>query len=394
MKRLLSISTLYPNAHSPRFGTFVARSLEALAARGDWQVTLINPIGVPPLVLGKYSALAEAAQDEEARGVQILRPTFPIVPKFGARFNAGTIARTIMPIAKRLHKDAAVDLVDAQFFYPDGPAAAEIARELNLPLSLKARGSDITYWGQKSYARRAMVAASDIATGILAVSEALRRDMADMGMAHGKIAIHYTGLDQDLFRPLQHTRIRKELSQKFGLSLPQTGDLICSIGALIARKGQRYIIEALPNFPDLTLLLVGRGEDEGMLRRLAHSLGVGDRVHFLGSLDHHVLPVVLSACRAMVLATANEGLANAWVEALACGVPVVTTDVGGVREIITSDDAGFIVPRTANGISAGIAKILAKPHDPVAVSAFAKRFSWAAHGDALADYYTQLITRP
>ena len=61
MKRLLSLATLYPNAHAPRFGTFVARSLEALAARGDWQVTVINPIGVPPVAFGRYKALAAAA---------------------------------------------------------------------------------------------------------------------------------------------------------------------------------------------------------------------------------------------------------------------------------------------------------------------------------------------
>ena len=53
MKRVLSLTTLYPNAAAPRFGTFVARSLEALAARGDWQVTVINPIGVPPVAFGR-----------------------------------------------------------------------------------------------------------------------------------------------------------------------------------------------------------------------------------------------------------------------------------------------------------------------------------------------------
>jgi hypothetical protein len=54
VKRLLSLATLYPNAHVPRFGTFVARSLEALAAQGDWQVTAMAPIGVPPVAFGRY----------------------------------------------------------------------------------------------------------------------------------------------------------------------------------------------------------------------------------------------------------------------------------------------------------------------------------------------------
>ena len=63
MRRLLSLATLYPNAHTPQFGTFVARSLEALAARDEWDVTVINPVGIPPLALGRYRALAAAAVD-------------------------------------------------------------------------------------------------------------------------------------------------------------------------------------------------------------------------------------------------------------------------------------------------------------------------------------------
>ena len=87
MKRLLSLATLYPNASAPRFGTFVARSLEALAARGDWQVTVINPIGVPPVRFGRYRALAEAAVDGVEHRVSVHRPIFPLLPRYGAPLN-------------------------------------------------------------------------------------------------------------------------------------------------------------------------------------------------------------------------------------------------------------------------------------------------------------------
>ena len=83
MRRILSISTLYPNAHRPRFGTFVARQMEALAARGDWDVTVINPIGVPPIALGRYK-LAEAAKTGVEGGVTVHRPRFTLVPSVGA----------------------------------------------------------------------------------------------------------------------------------------------------------------------------------------------------------------------------------------------------------------------------------------------------------------------
>lgn len=391
MNRLLSISTLYPNSHTPRFGTFVARSLEALAARGDWGVTLINPIGVPPIAFGKYRALAAAATDGTERGVNIYRPTFPLIPRFGARFNPALIARSVSALARRLHAEAPFDLVDAQFFYPDGPAAARIARDLGLPLSIKARGSDISYWGQRSFSRRAMVAASGQAAGLLSVSDALTEDMTQLGMDRSKISLNLTGLDRDRFRPLDHSGIRRRLSGELGLQLTDEHPLLVTVGALIARKGQELVIASLPQLPAVQLLLVGSGEDRARLEAQSQVLGVDDRVHFLGSVDHDLLPIILSAADAMVLPSSNEGLANAWVESLACGTPLVICDAGGAREVVTSPDAGLIVERSVEGVTHGIRQILANPPAREAVAQMAEQFSWTANAASLAAYYSRLI---
>ncbi|WP_335682290.1 hypothetical protein [Porphyrobacter sp. HT-58-2] len=154
MKHVLAISTLYPNPVNPRFGTFVARSLEALAKRGDWRVTLINPIGLPPLALGRYRPLADLPEVAGEGGVTIHRPRFTLIPRIGARRNAAAIARVVLPLVRRIHAEAPIDVLDAQFFFPDGPAAAIIAGEMGLPLSIKARGSDITFWGGRISQRR------------------------------------------------------------------------------------------------------------------------------------------------------------------------------------------------------------------------------------------------
>ncbi|MXP46950.1 glycosyltransferase [Altererythrobacter luteolus] len=390
-RRLLSLSTLYPNAHTPRFGTFVARSLEALADRGDWDVTVINPIGVPPIAFGKYKALAAAATDGIEHGVSVYRPTFTLIPSVGARINASVIAKKVLPLARRLHEENPFDLVDAQFFYPDGPAAVWIANELGLPSSIKARGSDITYWGGKSFALEQMLDAAERATGLLAVSEKLASDMASIGMARDKIAINYTGLDRDRFRPLEYSGLRAHLGKTLGIDLPENKPLLVSVGALIERKGQDLAIGALASLPEAQLLLVGTGSDEKHLRGLAADMRVEDRVHFLGSVDHDLLPVILSAADAMVLPSAREGLANAWVEALACGTPIIIADAGGARELVTSADAGLIVERTLEAVSAGIAHVLANPRPKEVVAATASRFSWASNAASLAQYYEGLI---
>ncbi|MFC3101293.1 glycosyltransferase [Altererythrobacter lauratis] len=389
MKRLLSIATLYPNAHNPRFGTFVARQLEALAARGDWAVDVINPIGLPPIAMGRYAPLLDALISGEENGVTVHRPRFTLIPAVGGPFNPRMICRAALPIAERLHAAQPFDLVDAQFFYPDGPAAAAIARALGLPLSIKARGADISHWGAKPYALRKMRSAADQAAGLLAVSRALGNDMATIGLPAEKITVHYTGLDRSRFRPLGRAACRTRLARERGI--PAEGPLLASVGALIPRKGQRFVIEALPALPGAQLALVGTGTDKVMLEQLARNLGVAQRVHFLGSLDHASLPVVLSAADAMVLPSASEGLANAWVEALACGTPLVITDAGGARELVADDSAGRIVERNAPAIVQGVREVLAAAIPAEKVAANAARFSWEANAAALAEYYAGLL---
>jgi glycosyltransferase involved in cell wall biosynthesis len=390
-RRVLSIATLYPNAANPRFGTFVARQLEALAARDDWDVTVINPIGVPPLAFGRYRGLKAAAVDGFEQGVHVFRPRFSLIPLVGARRNADSIVNAVLPLARRLHAAAPFDLVDAQFFFPDGPAATRIATALGLPLSIKARGADIQFWGKKPWAREAMLAAGAQAARLLAVSEALAGDMAALGLPREKIAIHYTGLDRDLFRPRQYDGLRAELGKQLGLPLANGEILLASVGALIPRKGQEFAIRALAQLDNARLLLVGMGEDEAKLRALAKRLGVGDRVHFLGSIDHDFLPLVLSAADAMVLPSRSEGLANAWVEALACGTPLVICDAGGARELLRDPSAGRIVARDPQAIATAVREIHSARPSPEAVAANAAAFSWEANAAALAQYYEGLL---
>lgn len=390
-RRVLSLSTLFPNAAHPRFGIFVAKSLEALQRGTHWDVTLVNPIGLPPLALGRYRALAAAAQDGHEFGFAVHRPVFRLLPKVGGRLNPKLIAKAVLPLARRLHAETPFDLVDAQFFYPDGPAAMMIARELDLPFSVKARGADIHLWGARGYGREALLETAREAAGVLAVCETLAEDMATLGMAREAIAVHYTGLDRDLFRPMDHVGLRARLAENFAIPIAGDDLLLVTVGALIERKGQAYVIKALADLPRARLLLVGKGEDEASLRMLAKEVGVADRVHFLGGVDPSMLPPLLSAADAMVLPSASEGLANAWIEALACGTPLVITDAGGAREVVTAPEAGVIVARNCRAIREGIELVTARPRSPQAVAATVERFSWAANGAALAAYYDGLV---
>ena len=390
--RILSLATLFPSPARRRFGLFVARQAQALARRGDVDMVVVHPVGLAPQPFDRFiNSPAERALRASGHewGVEVHYPRFRTIPRFGVRWNPALIARAVLPLARRLHARAPFDVIDAQFFYPDGPAAARIAAALGLPLSIKARGSDIHLWGDRPFARRQMLAAARQAGGLLAVSAALKADMAALGMEQEKIAVHYTGLNGALFHPHPRAEARRAVADIAAAD----GPLLVSVGNLIALKGQHLAIEALAGVPAARLVVAGKGPEEATLRALAARLGLADRVHFAGSVPPRRLALLLSAADAMVLPSEREGLANAWVEALACGTPLVITDVGGAREVVRDAVAGRLVARDAGAIAEAIAAVLAAPSAQTDVAAQAAAFSWEANAAQLSAHFHRLAKR-
>ena len=385
MLRVLTLSTLYPDVHRPVLGTFVERQTLGLAALPDVDVQVVVPRGLPPFPLSRlsrYGAVADLPEDEVWNGLTIHRPRFLHIPKYAARFDASLMVRALVPLLTRLRKTFAFDIIDAEYFFPDGPAAAALGRHFNVPVSIKARGSDIHLWGKRADTAQQVLAAGRAADGMLTVSTALKHDMAALGIPDERIAVHYTGVDMDLFKPVDRAVAKAAL----GISTP----LIVSIGGLIPRKGHHILIEALGQIAgaqgqiaDAQLVIIGGGAERDALQAQARQLGLADRVRLLGSQSREQVAQWLAAADVMALATASEGLANVWVEALASGTPVITCDVGGAREIITGNDAGRLVAHSADAFAEAIKGILADSPARDTVSAFAERFTWTANTAAL-----------
>lgn len=385
MLRVLTLSTLFPNRAEPVLGVFVERQTVGLAARSGVAVEVVAPVGLPLWPLSRhphYAARAQLPTEENWKGLRIHRPRYTVWPKLQRRTPA-SMAEALLPLLRRIRERFPFDVIDAEFFWPDGPAAALVARTLGIPFSIKARGSDIVYWARRPEARGRIVAAAREAGGLLAVSAALKREMAALGLPDGKIAVHYTGVDLALFRP----RDRAEAKRTLGIE----GPLVVTAGALIPGKGQSIAIEAVERLPGVTLLLVGDGPDRPRLEALAARLG--GRVRFAGRRPHEELPLYLAAADATLLPSASEGLANVWIESLACGTPVVTTDVGGAREAIDRPEAGRLAARNPAALAAALAGILADPPLQEAVRRCAERFSWERNAAELEAHLAALVER-
>lgn len=386
--RILTLSTLYPDESRPNFGVFVERQTRELVQQADFECIVMAPVGIPPWPLSRlahYAPLAALPKEELYNGLEVHRPHFTVLPGTGGRFHVGAMTRAILPLVRALHEEKAFDVIDASFFFPDGPVAANLSKALGIPFSVKARGADIHYWGSRPATRSDILRAAKEAGGLLAVSEAMRRSMAGLGMDKRKIRVHYTGVDLDRFDIVDRAIARADAK------IDLNGPILLSVGALVPRKGHDLLIRAMRDLPDAHLYIAGNGPERTALGKLATECGVSLRVHFLGAVPHERLPTLINAADIMVLPSVSEGLANAWVEALACGTPIIISDVGGARELLRDKVAGQIVERNPGVIARAIRRMLKSPPDRIAVRQAALPFTWAANANALAEHFTRIV---
>lgn len=388
MLRVLVLSTLFPDASRPNFGIFVERQTRALAERRDVELRIVAPRGLPPgplARLDRYARLAALPEHESWHGLTVHRPRFRNLPGTGGRFHARALAAALTPLLGEIRREFPFDVISAEFFFPDGPAAILLGERFGVPVSIKARGSDIHDWGRRKDIGAQVIAAGRAADGVLSVSDALRADMIAMGIPGERIETITTGVDLTRFAPRDGAAAKAELGVE--------GPLVLSVGALIPIKGHEIVIDAVATLPGVTLWIAGEGPERKRLEAQIERLGLRDRVRLLGSVPPDRVAAALAAADAMALASEREGLANAWLEALASGTPVVIPDVGGARQVVTAPAAGRIVARTPAAFAEALGALIAAPPAAADTRAIAAPFTWVANSTRLHAFLQRLVER-
>lgn len=373
MIRTLLFSTLYPSSVRPTHGIFVETRLRRLLASGKMETRVVAPLPWFPFrhkIFGEYARYAAVPSYEERNGIRVEHPRYLLLPKIGMNGAPYTLARAGLAAARRLIAEGFdFDLIDAHYFYPDGVAATIIGKTLNKPAVITARGTDINLIPQFDKPRRLILQAAEDCAAIITVSAALKARLVQLGVHAEKVTVLRNGVDLDVFRPEDREMARARLGvSRYALA---------SVGNLIAAKGHDLVIRAVARLPDVELLIVGSGPEEKHLMRLAVNQGVGDRVTFLGAIPQDQLWVVYSAVDCLVLASMREGWPNVLLEAMACGTPVIASDVGGIPEIVMSPEAGIVMEeRSVDGITSSVTRLRQTPPARAATRAYAERFSW------------------
>ncbi|HEY1327955.1 MAG TPA: glycosyltransferase [Casimicrobiaceae bacterium] len=365
--RLLTLTTLFPNACAPRHGVFVATRLRKLCDTGRVTARVVAPV---PWFPGAYRAQRPVPPSETVEGLQTAHPRYWNVPGVGMRLQPAALARAWLSHFKRSGEDATrFDAVDAHYFYPDGVAAARIARALGLPLVISARGSDINVIGDIDFARRQMVDAAHAADALIAVSAALAERMVALGMPRERVHVLRNGVDTALFRPEDRASARARL----GLREAQW---VLAVGNLVPEKRFHVLIDAIAGLPDARLLIVGEGRLRGELASHAARAAPG-RVELRPNMPQAELRFAYAACDVLGLPSAREGWPNVVLEAIACGTPVAAAPVGGVPEMLRPGAPAIIVDETdARAWQAALRTLIDRDVPRAQVRHYALGFGW------------------
>jgi glycosyltransferase involved in cell wall biosynthesis len=389
VKRIVTFTNLFPSALLPTHGLFVYERMHRVAAvsRLPWSVVAPVPTVLWPLRTGSYRTWAAMPAAETWLGVPIEHPRYRHWPGLSMRRQADAMARGARDVVARLATQGPI-VLDAHYLWPDGVAAHVLARELGVPFTLTARGTDLNVLADDPVVRARIQQAAGAAFACAAVSRALGdRFAAVAGVPRDAILDVRNGVDLERFAPGDRAAARA------ALGLPAHGRLLLGVGRLVPGKGFRVAAAALALLPaDVHLVLVGDGPE-----RAAIAAAAPGRVHFLGSRNPDEVAMACRAADLFVLPSEREGWPNVVTEALACGLRVVATRVGGIPQILGEPAAGdhslgALVPvGDPEALAAAVGAVLATPGSCAAVRAFAERYGWAEPVAVLVEVFRRAL---
>jgi glycosyltransferase involved in cell wall biosynthesis len=382
-RRALFVSNLFPSSTEPGRGLFNLDQLHALR-----EIGLDSTVVAPRPWFPGWRTRATAAAPfppyrEEVKGFRVVHPRALYLPLSRSALNATLYRWSVARACRQAARQFNPDFLWASFAFPDGVGCAGIARKLRLPLVISVLGSDVNVSFGLPRRRRAMLAAFQEARLVLTKSARLRTELSEAGVDRTPIVLDYNGVDDRLFHPVPIEVACRELGVEPRQRLLFVGNLVPIKGLLDLFQAWRTVVEHCDADPP-ELVLVGEGRLRASLRSQAQALQMESTIRFVGRQPRERVALWMAASTGLVLPSHNEGVPNVILEALACGRPVVATNVGGVAEVHPGDAAGFIVPPSdPPALAQAIRCIIQRPWDGQRLRALVARWTWGANAQTV-----------
>jgi len=391
--RLLVVSSVFPNGNRPTYGVFVRERVRHVAEHCE--TVVVAPVPWFPLNRRLRGAERASAPPVEHDGaLTIYHPRVLCVPGVAKCLDGVLYFLSLVPFVARLRRRFAFDLIDAHFTYPDGVAGVLLGRFFRCPVVITVRGNhDVRHAGYR-FRRPQIRFALRAAERVVTVSGSLAAFAAALGVPADRIRVIPNGVDGTRFVPADRAAARASLG------LPADRPILLAVGNLVEGKGHHRILDLLPGLvaerPDVLYVAVGGAPADGYRRRLEDMIerhGLADHVRIVGPRPHDEIPRWMTAADLFCLATRAEGCCNAIMEALACGLPVVTTRVGGNAEVVRDGVDGLLVPFwSAEEFRAAIGTALDRQWDRARISARARGAGWRHIADLVVRELRDVLT--
>jgi glycosyltransferase involved in cell wall biosynthesis len=339
--RIVSVCKSLPNPDHASDGVFVANRLGAMHEQAD--VRVIQPVPYMPVLRRLPSWARERSR--QLKGMRVEHAPMFYVPGVLKFADAMWMERAIGSRIAEMHAQQPIDVIDAHFGYPEGAACLRIARRLGIPAFITIRGFENEFASRPGVGPQ-LIAAMREATGCVSVSHSLKELAMRLGVAEDRVRVVHNAIDAKLF----HSGPRDEARTQLGIDPRQP--LVVSVGHLISRKRHHVLIEAFARvrerMPEARLAIMGAPSFEAQypaqLEAQIGALGLREHVRILGNIPPTTVATWLRAADVFALGTAREGCCNAVLEALASGLPVVTTPAGDNAWFVEEGISGHIVP--------------------------------------------------
>ena len=390
--RIISFCRELPNPDNRSSGVFVLRRLSAMARQSSIDVVqLVNYFpGIKPLPEWSRS---ERLENGDLR----IRPE-PMfyLPKILKSLDGWWLSRAAMKAARSSQMRRPIDIIDAHFGYPEGAGSIAVGRKLGIPVFITLRGFEAEYINRPLIGRQ-LAEAMRAADGCICVSESLKNIALANGVAEERVSVIRNGIDRNIFYPASKEDARESLGWD------KTDKIIVSVGHLVDRKRHHVLVRAFKKvrdvIPNAKLVIVGSTDvDPNYTSRLNRDIAdcsLTDTVQILGNINADSVTSYLRAADVFALGTEREGCCNAVLEALACGLPVVTTPVGDNRYFIESGENGYIVPVDDDvSMASAVVDVLKKDEwDRHHISSSLKAGSWDDVAGKVLDVFARAIDR-
>lgn len=374
--RVLTFTSLFPNAVQPAHGIFIYQRMSHFARRPGNEVVAVAPVPYFPgwLKWPKGNGFGRVPLAETVGNLTVHHPRYPLLPKISMPAHGYLMYLGARRLVTRMHREAPFDFIDAHYVFPDGFAAVLLGKALGIPVIVSARGTDMNLFPSFRTIRPMIRWTLGRVAGAIAVCTPLQEVMLQTGLPPERARVIGNGVDPDRFHPVNPQEARRRLG------VPLDAQAVVAVGGLVPRKGYHLLIPALaqlvPQHPKLKLYIVGEGPSRAKLQGLIDSLGLRDRVSLVGPRPNDELKYWYSAADVSALTSSREGWPNVILESMACGTPVVATRVWGTPEVIVSPQLGEMVEQSADSIAAGLQTALRRQWDRGVIANYARQRTW------------------